>query len=69
MSDNQYLSIQQVADDPRYPFTMGQMRHYLLTRHRNGLGRAVRKIGKRCYLRQDLFEQWIESQSNQGDCS
>jgi hypothetical protein len=33
-------------------------------RHRNGLQKAVRKIGKRLYLHRDLFEEWIESQSN-----
>lgn len=61
MSENQYLSIKQIANQGRYPFTLGQMRHYLMMRHRNGLEKAVYKIGKRIYLRQDLFEQWIES--------
>ena len=42
------------------------MRHYLIMRHKNGLEAAVRKIGKRLYLRNDLFQNWIESQSNQG---
>lgn len=61
MEDNQYLSAQQVVDSNSYPFTIGQIRHYLLMRHRNGLNKAVRKIGKRLYLRRDLFEAWIES--------
>jgi hypothetical protein len=59
-----YLSAQQIEDSPRYPFSMGQIRHFLLNRHKNGLNKAVRKIGKRLYLRRDLFEAWIES--NQG---
>lgn len=67
MSDFQYLSIKQIADSDRYPFTLGQMRHYLIMRHRNGLDKAVRKIGKRLYLRQDLFDQWIEAQATKGD--
>lgn len=58
-----YLSTQEIVESPRYPFSMGQLRHYLLKRHRNGLEKAVRKIGKRVFLRQDLFDQWIESQS------
>lgn len=45
-----------------YPFTMGQIRHFLLMRHRNGLVNAVRKLGKRLYLRKDLFDLWIEQQ-------
>ncbi len=63
MSDFQYLSIKQVAESNRYPFTIGQMRHYLIMRHRNSLDVAVRKIGKRLYLRQDLFDAWIEQQA------
>lgn len=64
MNDYQYLSIKQIANSERYPFTMGQIRHYLIMRHRNGLDAAIRKIGKRLYLRKDLFEQWIESQTS-----
>lgn len=57
-----YLSTQQIQENPCYPFTMGQIRHFLLNRHKNGLKNAVRRIGKRLYIRQDLFEQWIEEQ-------
>ena len=66
MADFEYWSPQQIADSNKYPFTQGQIRHYLLKRHRNGLEKAVRKIGKRLYLRLDLFESWIEAQSTQG---
>lgn len=63
MSDNvKYLSINQIAQDPRYPFTISMMRHYLLHRHVNGLNEAVRKIGKRLFVRMDLFDAWIEQQ-------
>ncbi|MGE4574698.1 MULTISPECIES: hypothetical protein [Parachlamydia] len=62
MNDHEYLSIQQISEDSRYPFSLGQLRHYLMLRHRNGLENAIRKIGKRLYLRRDLFERWIESQ-------
>jgi hypothetical protein len=66
MSDYKYLSSQQIVENARYPFTMGQLRHYLLKRHKNGLEKAVRRVGKRLYLRQDLFDQWIENQANRG---
>lgn len=66
MTDYKYLSSQQIVEDARYPFTMGQLRHYLLKRHKNGLEKAVRRVGKRLYLRQDLFDQWIENQANRG---
>lgn len=61
-----YLSAQQIVDSPRYPFSMGQLRSFLLKRHINGLEKAVRRIGKRLYLRQDLFDQWIEEQVGRG---
>ena len=66
MNDYQYLSIKQIAESDQYPFTLGQMRHYLIMRHRNGLEAAIRKIGKRLYLRKDLFDAWIESQTSKG---
>ena len=64
MSEYQYWSPQQVVKSGKYPFTMGQIRHLLLYRHRNGLQSAVRKVGKRLVLRMDIFDQWIEGQSS-----
>lgn len=66
MNNYQYLSIKQIAESNQYPFSLGQMRHFLMMRHKNGLEGAVRKIGKRLYLRNDLFQKWIESQASQG---
>lgn len=37
MTDYQYWSPQQIVKSSKYPFSMGQMRHLLLYRHRNGL--------------------------------
>lgn len=66
MDNIEYRSLQQIVNNTRYPFTMEQLRHYLLKRHKNGLEKAVRRIGKRLYLRQDLFDEWIEKQSCRG---
>lgn len=59
-----YWSPQQIVASGKYPFSMGQMRHLLLHRHKNGLQGVVRKVGKRLVLRMDLFDAWIESQSS-----
>lgn len=67
MDHNKYLSIKDIIEGDEYPFTIGQVRHFLMRRHKSGLQNAIRKIGKRLYLRQDLFEQWIESQATKGD--
>jgi hypothetical protein len=58
-----YWSPKQIIVSGKYPFSMGQLRHLLLYRHRNGLQSAVRKIGKRLVLRMDLFDSWIENQT------
>ncbi len=60
-----YWSPQQIVSSGRYPFTMGQIRHLLLYRHRNNLEKVVRKVGKRLVFRMDLFDQWIEEQASQ----
>lgn len=57
-----YWSPQQVVESGKYPLTMGQVRHLLLHRHRNGLREVVRKVGKRLMFRVDLFDKWIEAQ-------
>jgi hypothetical protein len=62
MNELEYLDVSQITKNNRYPFTKGQIRHFLLHRHKNGLGKAIRKIGKRLYLRRDLWERWIEDQ-------
>jgi hypothetical protein len=64
MSTFEYWSPQQIVTSGKYPFSMGQVRHLLLHRHRNGLQEAVRKIGKRLVVRVDLFDQWIEGQTS-----
>lgn len=66
MNSQQYWTPHQIVASDQYPFTIGQIRHYLMMRHKNGLEKAVRKIGKRLYFRRDLFEQWIESQVAKG---
>lgn len=67
MNDNiKYLSTKQVVISGKYPFTLPMIRHYLLHRHKNGLEKAVRKIGKRLFLREDLLDAWIESQASKG---
>lgn len=62
MNDVKYMSIKQIVGDGKYPFTQPMMRHYLLHRHKNGLDQAIRKIGKRLFIRMDLFDEWIEQQ-------
>ena len=56
----EYINVKQITE--KYPFTHGQIRMFLVNRATNGFSKCVRKIGKRIYIRVDLFEKWIESQ-------
>jgi hypothetical protein len=57
----EYKTPQQIISCGKYPFSMGQLRFFLSARSSNGLDTAVRKVGKRIYLRVDLFNEWIEA--------
>ena len=47
----------------KYPIARGTFNAMLLHRHENGLYKAVRKIGRRIYIREDLLIEWIENQN------
>jgi len=61
-----YINLTQIIQSDKYPFTLGQMRGFLLHREENGLSQCVYHIGRRLYLREDLFDRWIESQKEEG---
>ena len=55
------MSLEDVANDPKYPFSKGQIRNHVAKRKTNGLATSIRKIGRRIYIREDLLEEWMES--------
>lgn len=59
-----YMNVDQVVACEKYPFTKGQLRQFLIERNTNGFHHAVRKIGKRLYIRDDLFDEWIDAQDS-----
>ena len=61
MSDLEYFTLKDILDEGKYPFTMRQIQGFVFNRHKNGLYKAIRKLGKRIYIKRDLFEAWIES--------
>lgn len=65
MDSYELIAAVDIPKKKEYPFTIGQIRHFLNNRHKNNLSIAVRKIGKRLYLRKDLWESWLESQGGQ----
>ena len=65
MSLSEYWTKKRLIGSGRYSLTKGQLDHFLLYRHRNGLERACRKVGKVLLIRMDQWEEWLESQRKQ----
>jgi hypothetical protein len=61
--DDPWLNITQLAE--RLPtFSIWQLREFLKNREQNGLSRYVRKVGKRLYIREGGFNEWLSQQSD-----
>jgi hypothetical protein len=60
MNEYVYLTKKQIAEDPRFPFTYSSIRHLIFKAKQNGLEHAIRKIGNKIWIREDLLVQWIE---------
>lgn len=58
-----YCTVKQIASDPSFCFSVPMLRYYILHAHRNGLGKAIRRIGKKVVIRRDLFVAWLEKQA------
>lgn len=58
-----YCTVKQIVADEAFCFTKGMLRYYLLNAHKNGLKKAIRKVGRKVLIRRDLFIQWIEAQT------
>jgi hypothetical protein len=61
-NSNAYCTVKQLAEDPYFCFTVSMLRYYILEAHKNGLAKAIRRIGRKVLIRRDLFVQWIEEQ-------
>lgn len=63
MNTETYCTVRQIADDKSFCFTQAMLRYYLLKAHKNGLKKAIRKVGRKVLIRRDLFIEWIEAQT------
>lgn len=57
-----YLTRKEIAEDPRYPFSLASITWYLRHKEKNGLDKCVRRIGKKIFIREDLFQEWMENE-------
>ena len=59
----QYCTVQQIVDDRLFCFTESMLRYYILHAHKNGLAKALRRIGRKVLIRRDLLITWLEKQT------
>ena len=59
-NEYKYLTIKDIVEGDKYPFTYRQMRYFLTFALDNGLHEAARQVGKYIIFREDLFIKWIE---------
>jgi len=57
-----YMTLKQLAEDDRFPFTIAQLRDYMI-KPKSGLRKIAKRIGKKLIFREDEFIAWIESKS------
>ncbi len=61
--EESYCTIKQIANDPSFCFTVPMLRYYVLHAHRNGLSKAIRRVGRKVLIRRDQFIEWLEKQT------
>jgi hypothetical protein len=60
--DDPWLSLKQLADRlPAFSYTQIQWR--LAHREQNGLTKYVRRVGRRLYIRESGFNEWLDQQT------
>lgn len=62
-SNQSYCTVNQIASDPAFCFSVPMLRYYILHAHKNGLTKALRHIGRKILIRRDLFIEWLEKQT------
>ncbi len=61
----QYLTVSQVSEN--YPaFSEASLRYHLFHSSKNNLDKAIRRVGRKILINAELFEEWIETQNEEG---
>lgn len=55
-----YLTVNQMAE--KCPaFSSNSLRYHIFNETKNGLDKAIKRIGRKVLINEDLFFEWIES--------
>jgi hypothetical protein len=58
----QFLTVKQVA--VKHPaFSEASLRYHIFHENTNGLGKAIRRVGRKILLNESQFIEWLENQS------
>lgn len=62
---SQYLTVKQMA--ARHPaFSESSLRYHIFHEEANGLAKAIRRVGRKILINENLFLNWLESQAKGG---
>ena len=61
MSHKNYLTVKQMA--AKHPvFSEASLRYHIFNERRNGLDKALIRVGKKILINEDAFWDWLENQ-------
>lgn len=63
MQEKDFLTVKMLSKDPSCPFTERALRCYIWRAKKNGLERAIYRIGDRVFIKRSEWIKWIESHS------
>ena len=56
------IKMKDIESNPKYNLTKSDVQNLIAKRHSNGLKHAVRQIGNRYFIDEDLFDKWYTSE-------
>lgn len=56
---NNYIQVKDIASNSKYEMSLDQARELIAERDRNGLVKCGMQIGRRFFIDEDKFNQWI----------
>lgn len=54
-----YLKIQDIASNPKYNLSLAEVEDMVAKRDKNGLAECGKLIGRRFFIDQEKFEEWL----------
>lgn len=59
-----YIKINDIVSNPKYNLSLAEVEDMVAKRDKNGLAECGKLIGRRFFIDQEKFENWINLQTN-----